>query len=430
MKTLAFKSNWLKGVFDDPREIETFAALRISVDSDLLTRVYDNLAGADRETIQVPLYPLAKGIADNWWALLYEPRKSEDGPHFYSRHRLDAYMRGFVFPPIAIWSGGEDSFIIETPPIELPRRLSRVELWDRPFQQPDFVAREETENDLLELIEKVVLRLTDRSVEFSELREVWSRVSASISDDEERLYCIAAGRLGLDPYDDDCPDINSFAEGISDSLFQDVCEAAAIEEMSTTTHWIRETERRLKDLPRIPISEFGPPPSSDLSIRPWNEGYQAAEQLRSNLRLDHSDPKQAIKRLFEGMLDKEHIALSDGPSSVDAVLRRTNGSVQGGILKLHPKQRRFHGCRMLYLGWKSADGQETAATVANTRKQQASRAFAAELVAPRRLLRERAGRYGLTSEDIDNIANEFTCPETVIVHQAQNHSIKLRGVFT
>ncbi len=330
-------------------------------------------------------------------------------------------MRGYLFPPLAIWSGGEDSLMVETPPLELARSLSRVELWNRPLQQPDFVSRRETENELLDLLQTVVARLDKCSVEDPELSNTWDRIYSSIADPEERSYCITAGQLGLDPYDPDGPDLGTFAEGISSDLFRDICEAAGADELSETTQWIRKTERHFKDLPRISISDYGAPPDTDLSIKSWDEGYRAADHLRTSLSLEHDNPKRVIKSLFDGMLDKDGLALPGGPSSIDALTRRINGTVQGGLLKLHPKQRRFHGCRALYLGWRSADGQETAATVATTRKQQASRAFAAELLAPQRLLRERAGRHGLTTEDIDKIAKEFACPEMAIIHQAQNH---------
>ncbi len=59
MKTLALKTTWLKGDLDDLNETATFAALGITVDGDSLTRVYDHRAGGDRDTIQVPVYPLA-----------------------------------------------------------------------------------------------------------------------------------------------------------------------------------------------------------------------------------------------------------------------------------------------------------------------------------------------------------------------------------
>lgn len=428
MKKLTFKANWLKGTLDDSRETATFAALGISVDGDFLTRVYDHRSGGDRETIQVPISPLALGLAENWWALLYEARKSEPDPDFDARHRLDLHMKGYLFPPVAIWSGGEDSLMVETPPIELPRRLSQVELWNRPLQKPDFVARRETEDELFDLVQTAPARLKECSVEYPELTDALGRICSSMADPEEHAYCVRAGQLGLDPYDPDGPDLSILAEGISSDLFRDICEAATADELPQTTQWIRTAEHHLKDLPRIQISNFGAPPPTDLSIQPRDEGYRAAEHLRSTLGLEHDDPGLAIKRLFDDILDKETLVLPGGPSSIDALARRVNGTVQGGLLKLHPRQRRFHGCRFLYLGWRSTDGQETAATAAATRKQQASRAFAAELIAPYRSLQERAGRHGLTTEDINKIAEEFTCPEWVIDHQARNHGIRLRGI--
>jgi hypothetical protein len=96
MKSLIFKTSWLAGELDDPQETATFAALSILIGDRQLTRVYDRRAGGERESVQVPLYPLALGLAESWWQLLYEPRKSDEDPAFDSRHRLDVHMRGFV----------------------------------------------------------------------------------------------------------------------------------------------------------------------------------------------------------------------------------------------------------------------------------------------------------------------------------------------
>ena len=133
------------------------------------------------------------------------------------------------------------------------------------------------------------------------------------------------------------------------------------------------------------------PSRSGISIRPWQEGYRAAEKLRMNLGLERHDPNLAIKHLFDGKLEGNDLLLREGPPSLDALLRRNNGNVQTGVLKLHPSQRRFHACRAVYLAWCCSEREQAAATVAATRKQQASRAFAAEFSHPRNCLRSAPG---------------------------------------
>jgi hypothetical protein len=268
-----------------------------------------------------------------------------------------------------------------------------------------------------------------RSIEHKELSDIWDRVLDSIADSEERSYCITAGRLGLDPYDPDNPDLTTFSKGISSTLFGDVCEAARIDELREATEWIEKCERLLREFPKIQISQYGPPLETDLSIKAWEEGYRAAHTLRTSLGLAHDDPDRTLNLLFDGTLDNYPSVLPGGPSSIEALARRVDGHMQVGVHKGPPQRHRFHACRAAYLAWRCGDGQEAGVTVAKTRRQQASRAFAAELLAPAKLLRERAGQHGLTPDDIDAIAIEFRCPDWVIIHQAENHHhVPLRGI--
>ena len=94
------------------------------------------------------------------------------------------------------------------------------------------------------------------------------------------------------------------------------------------------------------------------------------------------------------------------------------------------RQQRFRMCRAVYLGWRAGSNVEAAATRAITWRQQASRAFGAELLAPAKLLKERAGKAGLTKVSVERLASEWMCPPRAIVHQAQNHKIPLLDAET
>src|SRR6266849_6559746 len=131
-------------------------------------------------------------------------------------------MSGFVFPALTFWSGGDDAVIVETP--DVPQPFSELEFLRRSGQGIFHLLRDEIEDDFFTLVSAVVKRVSGDGVG-DELREGWDRVLESFGDEEERQYCIAAGRLGIDPYDPDAPDISGFADGISESLFADVCDA-------------------------------------------------------------------------------------------------------------------------------------------------------------------------------------------------------------
>jgi Zn-dependent peptidase ImmA (M78 family) len=87
-------------------------------------------------------------------------------------------------------------------------------------------------------------------------------------------------------------------------------------------------------------------------------------------------------------------------------------------------------CRTVYLAWRAGIEGEFAATPADTWRQQASRAFAAELLAPATLLRQRYGKTGLDNVAVERLASEWQCPPQIIVHQAKNNKIAVKGVET
>ena|ERR1039458_2716609 len=195
---MAFEWKWLRSDFDDPSERGSFAALRIAFGDQLVTRIYDHVSGGERDAVNIPLYSLALCIAENWWTLLHEPRKKayEDDYRIETRHSLDAYVHGFAFPAMTIWSAGEDAIIVETPDIQ--QQFFGLEFFSQ-RSEATILPRAEFEQNLFSLVTSVVDRVC-RNGTGAELREAWDRVLASLNDIEELKYCLAAGRIGTNPY--------------------------------------------------------------------------------------------------------------------------------------------------------------------------------------------------------------------------------------
>jgi hypothetical protein len=423
---MAFQWNWLRGEFDDLTEAKSFAALKIDLDGDVITRLYDRIAEGERDTLNVILYPLALAIAENWWTLLYEPRKSDESNSLIEvRHSLDSYRNGFVFPALALWSGGDDTINFEHPRIRpqhtnlefLPATTNITNL-----------PRAEVEENLFELLSAVTER-TSESAEGTHLRDAWNRVLDSFQDRDESDYCKAAGRLGINPYDPEADDISGLAEGLSEQLFSSICEAARPAELKASTDWARESTRGLNDFPNIEIAHFGTMPERDPRGKIWIHGYEAARLVRRNLHIEGLNPRRVIDSIFGAAVSAQATAIGGvHPLALEAILNRTNGAMRVAIPTASARLRRSRLCRASYLAWKANEGESSAVTTATTLDQQASRAFAAELLAPVESLKELAGNDGLTSEKIEAFAQENVCPEPTIIWQAYNHEIPLRGV--
>jgi hypothetical protein len=105
MTQFSISPTWLEG--GDLEEGSTFAEIVLSIEGTEISNLFDPDSGETASGPRMPAELLATGIADHWWRLLYEPQKIEHDLLFECQHRLDSFTNGYVFPPLAIWSGGK-----------------------------------------------------------------------------------------------------------------------------------------------------------------------------------------------------------------------------------------------------------------------------------------------------------------------------------
>jgi len=392
----------------------------------LITRNLSKRAAGESEAINVSILPLAEFLANSWWPLLYEPLKPSITKGFRIRHRLDSGMRGYSFPALALCSGGEKSIVVDWTTTENVH--SPISFLTPAPAEPIQLDREQAEIVLLDLVESALERLSTSNLRRQNLKDAWDRIKTTMAEPDELNYCMVAGRLGLDPYDPDSPDLTELAAGIPDQLFDDLSDAVELEELDPATKWLRNIETRLALFPEIGFKYFGDPVVDDLNYPAWTAGEGSAIALltHSGFRGDH--PKVAVEELFGGAVHLAGKAAEVGPKSLNAVVRRSEDSARIATIAKSARQRRFRGCAAAYLAWTSQAGEDRASTEALTRRQQASRAFAAEMLAPKDALLAKADRYGFDDDDLEEIASEFVCPYTTVMWQAHRAGIPLRGV--
>ncbi len=422
---LIFHRDGWPGSSSDDAEARSVTRLRIEVGDAILTRHVSKRGGTDSEAINTSLLPLGEFLANNWWTLLYEPLRPTVTDAFRVRHRLDSGMRGFAFPSIAVWSGGARTVMTDWASFENP--FSTVSFLTASPQEPIQLEREATELELMDLVETIVERVRDARDGGRDLLEAWDRVSESISNPGEASYCAAAGRLGIDPYDPDAIDLTPLKDGIPEQLFDDVSEIVEIDDLVTTAAWIRDAEARLKLFPETDISYFGVPAEDNLADKPAVAGHASAEMLRGSAGLA-KDPRTAVAELLGGAIGEQGAIASAGPDGINALVQRLDTAARIGAIAKSARQRRFRACSGLYMAWTTEVGQARATTQAFTRRQIASRAFAAELLAPQNHLLEIAPRHGFDDEDLEALASEFICPYSTVMWQAYRAGIPLRGI--
>ncbi len=408
MTALSLHPSWLVGDLDDPAETATFAEIAVSVDGEPLAQLEDPDTGRLSEGTRIPALPLAQGLAQRWWRLLHEPEKHSDR-RIEARHRLDVLTPGYVFPPLALWSGGDGIVArLLTPDLRFQRQRFILPERDDPWYLP----RLPVEGGLSAFIGATLERLPAHTG--AELRESWERVLCSRADAEELAWCIAAGRLGFDPYDAETPDLEGLAGSLSPVLFADLSEAATVEELPPAREWIEANQPAVARAPQIRIGDLGKFPAPDPDDHPAHQGFAAALRLRATLGRQH--PRDVLQELTGGAV----FEVASGPRAVQGIAHRVNGMMSAVIRAYDDAQRRFRLCHAIFVGWDAGPGEDRLVSPAKTRRHQAARAFAAELLAPTELLRERTDGRRPTGAQVEKWAEEFGTTAHVVKEQLWN----------
>ncbi|MGY4198949.1 hypothetical protein [Bradyrhizobium sp. USDA 4520] len=404
----------------------TLSSLLIEIDDQKVTEFVAR-KGDQSEKLQIPAYYLAEWIAENWWALLWEPRKSEDGDDgsFLSRHSFLAAQHGYALPKILMVAFGKAVEITASPRI--------VPLANVSFKRRAYVscAREAVEAELRKFIQAVVDRLNERRVSESWLHDAWAMILET--DLEEAQFCRFAGALGLSPYDIDdetAASIEQLQAELGDRFLMDLCLAATAAQFPAMAAVARQAHEIVGNAPAstlLPIASVAPP-KENLSLPAYRRGVQAAHLLRRRLGIKETDVNGATKVFDRFEIDTTlrtpvSSNTSDEMAVTGAVVRNDN-VMKVGLLQEKETKRRFAGARAIFSAWTAEDSTEARLlTSALTRDQQANRAFAAELTAPQSIIQSHAKNGRLSTSSLFDLAAELQISTDVIAKRASDLGI-------
>ncbi len=411
----------------------TWARLEIFVGQDCVTLVEDSESQSSRRAIYCSLYPLAEWIAYNWWFLRADARPTPELARLsqrlvepdvvartgLSRHSLQSAGDGFAWPHVLLVPEGQSTRVVwrrdeHIQPGRPVRFLSQGEaLLDSPV----------VERVLSSLVEAVLIRLAEQGVTNTALEKEWSEVRRVDKDEEE--FCLAAARLGLDPYSEAIEiesDILRASEELSGNIFGDFLDAVSPRRIGAALDWIASAGRLINaSARRVDGSVSGlrshtARRTEAQNARPWERGWRQASEVRELLGVSPVDAF-AIDDLVESRTqrtdDRGLQAVGGTDSEVKPVV------VLG---RQQPKEtKRFTLARALWHVLYEEDALFLV-TSAYTDRQKTERAFAAELLAPARGVAERLeGALDVVlSEDLEQVARHFRVSPMVVYHQVEN----------
>ncbi len=417
MTRLSFEHEWLESDGGDLPEVDaTLAQLLIKVGDFVVTEVEHKRSRSVTHRIQVPLYPLAEWIVGNWWFLTSESailgRESFD-----QRHSMKSAGYGYVYPDLALSVEGSNTLLTWR---SREHTHANIRYLTAGNERIPALAVEEA---LADFVEAVCERLSDHDINETWLQTEWDAVQASRATPDEREFCTVAGWLGVDPYelsDADSELLIHATRQLSEDLREDALRAVSLSEAGDLVAWIdaarskpaRTFSRERLEAARAELHSTGP------AAPPWHAGYKLARDVRALWGL--SDAPVGLREVFCDEPPVEE--LPGAPMNVDGLMNLGDAAVIV-TSRRREESRRFLVARAIS-EYVTGTAAWTLLTAAHTERQQLSRAFAAEFLAPADAIVKRlpARRY-LVNEDVVELAEYFQVSTKVIQHQVENHGL-------
>lgn len=403
----------------------TCTRLEIELDGERPTLLEDVKTGSSRHSILVPLYSLAEWLAYTWWQFFQVGRddglleRSEHDGRLPGRINMRSIGDGYVWPNLSISRDGNRMRIAwkADPSSHAGSDLRYLSSGVAFIERRDFLAA------ATDVIQAVITRLEEQGVTGTNLHDEWNALRSLDADEVE--FCEACGRLGLDPFSEGLEfseKIERAFNALEPGIFSELLDAASASAVDEDVQWIKEIEsaattRLARSTHRTALSLALAPHDwnhlSSSSDRPYEVGYRQAQSVRNALGIQPTDP--LVTNLLPVEVETRIIA--------DQALMgfsTTSGDHERSYLvaswQPSPTSRRFLQARSVWHLGCVPNQRGFLLTASSSHLQKASRAFAAELLAPAAGIAQllESGRRSPA------IADHFEVSDYVVLHQIDN----------
>jgi hypothetical protein len=421
----------------DPVEQLTWCALRIRVGQRFVSRLWDKSLEQERKSLYVPAFPIAEWLVQNWWSLLNElcpwetvPKSVLEPPqlNWSKRHCLRSADSALLLPRLYVYSDGQ-SLLTEW-------QADRSD--SMPNMPGEFITdgvepldSDGTQESLAQFIDDVLDRVVDLDEDrVTSLRNQWRAIQSA--DSEEREFCTIAGRMGIDPYhrNEMTDALAQFLEETpvhaQEPLVRDLTEVARPDSIQQQWSWIREANLVLGLGPRTADLPFELP---SRALPPPEFGYQLARAVRAKADLE-SEPLKSVEEAAFPVIHARFRVEDRNDVPGQGILGIVGQSLSGDVIAAGPMpwpphRQRFLAARSLYHALVTTRESQRLVTRSHSWDQKASRAFAAELLAPQRALVKRLATTAADPRSIEKLSEEYGASEILIENQLENAGIPL-----
>ena len=407
----------------------TWARFELLVDGTSVTRAVDEVSKGVRNSVYLPLYPLAEWFVMHWWFLQceIERRDTIDSTDYTSRHSLRSAAEGFALPAVLFAPTGSEVYV-EWFPIRLAH--SRMEFTERGGATLEL---EDFRNSVLRFSRAVVTRLHEFDIVDTVLETELDAIAALSSEEQE--FCATTAALGVDAYavdDSTAKRIVSAAAALPPSVVREffaVADLRHLEEQSSTVldgiKTIRRQHTDLQELRQLKRAAH----HQVWTGRPWAQGYTFARDLRTRLGLNgaHIESLHSLGEVLQvhgSRLESSILPLLKGGAGFDAVVDvNATASPTFAVVQRNEPSTLFAVCRALFEYLVAQNDTPQVVTRSHSDRQKRNRAFAAEFILPADRLRSLIPSTILTNDDVDGLAESLGASAAVIRYQLENHRL-------
>ena len=414
-----------------PELSTTWARLEIQVEGQAISNFFSKPAHSIRSGVYGSVFPLARWVVRNWWSLLHEGIRNVSalrGAHvsriadreWLQRHNMMLAREGHAYPDLSILREDDGvvlRWVADPPDVTTPGRF----IEDGSAR----ISRADAEEGLARFVESVLERTTCLNTDaISEMNADWAAIQES--NRSESTLCARLAALGLDPYSahltEDTIELLSGSVAMPEHVVRDILAASTDERLVEDLELARLL---LKEVQASPHHYVLDETNSTYDPRPYLAGCRRAARVRQTLGLSPEVPVLDLESVIKNLVGtpEESWLPANEQRSIDAVVERNSRCVLAATKRMN-LSKRFLLARALH-HWQFVTRGEAnirLLTRGNDWQQSASRAFAAELLAPAAALASRMSD-DRTWEQPERLAEAFQVSEFVIAHQIENHGL-------
>ena len=410
-----------------PSLAATWCRLQVQVEGRYVSAVEDRRTSSMRRGVYTSAYPLAEWIAENWWLLNNHvrpsmvPRKSWTWANarrqpWLQSHNFRAAGGGLPWPDLTIVPEGAVTRLVWN---------AGPGLSDQPVtfltSGDNYIASNEVTDALARFVDQVLVRLKDAGLVDTPLQQEWLLVTES--DPAEKAFAAAVARLGQDPYDVPeglADDVVGLAKALEPDVLDEFLDSAHPSSLRAALSWLEQASDvvRTKHRPGLDSPTDWLLAYADGKDRatPWGLAYAAARAYREQLGLAALEVFDAGDYVGSTSLDTP----AGGLQGLVIVRDAGVGLVLPAEMDTSDLSLRFAQARALGLSLLT-QRRQLVLDPAHTDLSKASRAFAAELLAPADgIATYLSALPETTGAALEAVAARFKVSALVVQHQYEN----------